>query len=30
LDDFPTVGKPLALGVLEHVKQLVAHATSAR
>ena len=30
LDDFPTVDKPLALGVLEHMKQLVAHAPSSR
>lgn len=30
LDDFPTVDKALAVGVLEHVKQLVAHAPSSR
>jgi uncharacterized protein (DUF433 family) len=30
LDDFPTVDKALALGVLEHMKQLVAHARSSR
>ena len=30
LDDFPTVKKTLALGVLEHMKQLVAHANSSR
>ena len=30
LDDFPTVDKALALGVLEHMKQLVAHAPSSR
>lgn len=30
LDDFPTVEKTLALGVLEHMKQLVAHAPSSR
>ena len=30
LDDFPTVDKALALGVLEHVKRLVAHAPPAR
>ena len=30
LDDFPTVEKALALGVLEHMKQLVAPAPSAR
>ena len=30
LEDFPTVEKGLALGVLEHVKQLVAHAPSPR
>jgi uncharacterized protein (DUF433 family) len=30
LDDFPTVDKALALGVLEHVKQIVAHAPPAR
>ena len=30
LDDFPTVDKPLALGVLEYLKQLVAHAPSSR
>ena len=30
LDDFPTVEKDLALGVLEHMKQLVAHAPSSR
>ena len=30
LDDFPTVEKTLAIGVLEHMKQLVAHAPSSR
>jgi uncharacterized protein (DUF433 family) len=30
LDDFPTVDRALAVGVLEHVKQLVADAPSAR
>jgi uncharacterized protein (DUF433 family) len=30
LDDFPTVDKALALGVLEHMKQIVAHARSSR
>ena len=30
LDDFPTVEEALALGVLEHMKQLVAHAPSSR
>ena len=30
LDDFPTVEKALALGVLEHMKQLVIHAPSSR
>jgi uncharacterized protein (DUF433 family) len=30
LDDFPTVDKALAVGVLEHMKQLVTHAPSAR
>lgn len=30
LDDFPTVQKKLALGVLEHLKQLVTHARSPR
>ena len=30
LDDFPTVEKALAIGVLEHMKQLVAHAPSYR
>ena len=30
LDDFPTVEKRLALGVLEHVKHLVDHAPSSR
>jgi uncharacterized protein (DUF433 family) len=30
LDDFPTVEKALAIGVLEHMKQLVAHAPSSR
>lgn len=30
LDDFPTVGKAVAIGVLGHMKQLVAHAPSAR
>ena len=30
LDDFPTVEKALALGVLEHTKQLVTHAPSSR
>ena len=30
LDDFPTVEEALALGVLEHMKQLVAHAPASR
>jgi uncharacterized protein (DUF433 family) len=30
LDDFPTVAKRLALGVLEHMTQLVTHAPSSR
>ena len=30
LDDFPTVDKVLAVGVLEHMKQLVSHASSSR
>jgi uncharacterized protein (DUF433 family) len=30
LDDFPTVDRALAVGVLEHIKQLVADAPSAR
>ena len=30
LDDFPTVDRSLAIGVLEHIKQLVADAPSAR
>ena len=30
LDDFPTVGKAQAIGVLDHMKQLVAHAPSSR
>ena len=30
LDDFPTVDRALALGVLEHVKRLVAHAPTSR
>jgi uncharacterized protein (DUF433 family) len=30
LDDFPTVKKTLAVGVLEHMKQLVAHAPASR
>ncbi len=30
LDDFPTVTKALAISVLEHMKQLAAHASSAR
>lgn len=30
LDDFPTVEKALAIGVLEHMKQLLAHAPSSR
>ena len=30
LDDFPTVKKGLAVGVLEHMKQLAAHAAPAR
>jgi uncharacterized protein (DUF433 family) len=30
LDDFPTVEKTLALGVLAHMKQLVADAPSSR
>ena len=30
LEDFPTVSKALAVGVLEHMNQLVAHAPSSR
>jgi uncharacterized protein (DUF433 family) len=30
LDDFPTVDKALAIGVLEHMKQLVADAAPSR
>mgnify|MGYP000237278730 FL=1 len=30
LDDFPTVEKALAIGVLQHMKQLVAHAPASR
>jgi len=30
LDDFPSVDRALALGVLEHMKQVVAHAPTAR
>jgi uncharacterized protein (DUF433 family) len=30
LDDFPTVDRALAVGVLEHMKQLVADAPAAR
>jgi len=30
LDDFPSVDRALALGVLEHMKQVVAHASAAR
>ena len=30
LDDFPTVDRALAIGVLEHMKQLVTHAASSR
>jgi uncharacterized protein (DUF433 family) len=30
LDDFPTVDRALAIGVLEHIKQLVADAPSPR
>ena len=30
LDDFPTVDRPLAVGVLEHLKQVVADAPAAR
>jgi uncharacterized protein (DUF433 family) len=30
LDDFPTVKKALAVGVLEHMKQLATHAAPAR
>jgi hypothetical protein len=30
LDDFPTVEKAQAIGVLDHMKQLVAHAPSSR
>jgi uncharacterized protein (DUF433 family) len=30
LDDFPTVDKSQAVGVLEHLKQLVAHAPASR
>ncbi len=30
LDDFPTVEKALAVGVLEHMKELAAHAAPAR
>ena len=30
LDDFPTVDRALALGVLEHMKNIVTHASAAR
>lgn len=30
LDDFPSVDRALAIGVLEHVKSVVAHAPTAR
>jgi len=30
LDDFPTVKRSLAVGVLEHMKELAAHAAPAR
>ena len=30
LDDFPTVDRALAIGVLEHLKHVVAHASPAR
>jgi uncharacterized protein (DUF433 family) len=30
LDDFPTVDRALAIGVLEHLKAIVAHAPAAR
>ena len=30
LDDFPTVEKAQAIGVLDHMKQLVGHAPSSR
>jgi uncharacterized protein (DUF433 family) len=30
LDDFPTVERAQAIGVLDHMKQLVAHAPSSR
>lgn len=30
LDDFPTVDRALALGVLEHMKRLVVHAPPSR
>ena len=30
LDDFPTVDRALAVGVLEHLKGIVAHAPAAR
>ena len=30
LDDFPTVNRALAIGVLEHMKQVVADAPAAR
>lgn len=30
LDDFPTVDRALAIGVLEHLKTIVAHASAAR
>jgi uncharacterized protein (DUF433 family) len=30
LDDFPTVDRALAVGVLEHMKSIVAHAPAAR
>ena len=30
LDDFPTVEKALAVGVLEHMKELATHAAPAR
>jgi uncharacterized protein (DUF433 family) len=30
LDDFPTVGRALAVGVIEHMKHVLADASSAR
>jgi hypothetical protein len=30
LDDFPTVDRALAIGVLEHLRTIVAHAPAAR